>query len=342
MAIGDATGLANGQTYDLTLIGAQNLTSFGVAGGGTATVNAASGATLTFFGTNTVAPTNGDSTNNGALVVNLAGATAAASTSDVLNLSYLQQSASAGATVRVAGVETVQVTGGRAAGAATGTTLTLSLTEQGGATPALKTLALAGDTQFAFTAVAAETALTSITSTSTQAVSINVAAISNLAAGTSNGTGAAPITVTTGAGADTISLKDFVRVTAGAGADTLNIAAPSTSQTYSTFVDAGAGDRLNFQTSIYSAPAGATFTAISLQPTATLQNYLDAATQGTTAQDGGLGTNPISYFVFGGNTYVVADNSTSTTYQNGVDAVVQLIGVHAISGITSGFVTLGS
>jgi S-layer protein len=71
----------------------------------------------------------------------------------------------------------------------------------------------------------------------------------------------------------------------------------------------------------------------SLGGAATFANYLDSAASG----DGG--TNALmKWFQFtDGNTYIVVDNSATTTFADGVDSVVQLVGLIDLS--TSATVT---
>jgi S-layer protein len=56
------------------------------------------------------------------------------------------------------------------------------------------------------------------------------------------------------------------------------------------------------------------------------QDYLDAAVAG----DGSTNA-VISWFQVGGNTYIVEDNSASSTFQNGGDTVVKLVGLVDLS-----------
>ena len=73
-----------------------------------------------------------------------------------------------------------------------------------------------------------------------------------------------------------------------------------------------------------------------LNSTAVVQDYLDAAS-GSNAAIG-----QVSAFDFGGNTYLVENNNNAITYQNGVDSVIQLVGIHTVATTSTTSVILGS
>jgi len=77
---------------------------------------------------------------------------------------------------------------------------------------------------------------------------------------------------------------------------------------------------------------GGTFnsTALSLGSNAVFQDYLNLAAAASDGAENAV----TSYFAFGGNTYVVADNDDGTSFTNGVDAVVELTGVVDLSTAT--------
>lgn len=331
--VGISDALAGGSSYDINAIGAQNFTTVGVAGG-TANLNANTGAVVTFvdnlggFGGGNI------QTNTGTLNINLAGATAAAQTNDVLNLGVTGATNNATLNVTTAGVETVNVTANRATGTAVGAaTLTVNLTDA-----ALRAITFGGNESFNYAPIAAHTALTSITSTSTGVATIDLTAISTFGA-VSNGTATAPILVTTGSGADNIIVRDFVRITADGGNDLVTAQTVTTGQTYSTWTDAAAGDRVLLQGSTSNVAAANVAAKIVLASTAVFQDYLDAAARAAT----GANPNVVSSFDFNGNTFLVLDNSpTTNTFQNGTDNVIQLVGIHTVGSIAAGVVTLGS
>ncbi len=347
--------LLNGATYDVNTIGAQNFRTIGVTTAGPtfnpatglfsdgATLNAANNSIVTLVGSNGGAAAAGIQLNTGGLNVQLAGA--ATGTADVLNLVYANQGTSAAANnttsqIATTGIETVNVTATRGATASATSQLTLSLSDA-----VLRNLTIAGNENIVFSTNVTQAAgpyqayaqLQSVVSTSTGATNIDVSTIN-----TTNG--ASQLTLTTGAGVDTLLVRDFTRITAGAGADLVRVAVTTNGNSYSSFLDATAGDRISFNNGVGNVVGvdntTTTFTAapakIVLNPTATYQDYLDAAT-GT-----GVTLGQISAFDFGGNTFLVLNASAAVTYQNGVDSVIQLVGTHTLGTATAGVVTLAS
>ena len=353
--VGVYDALANGNTYDANAIGAVNFASVGAAANANATIAVNSGALVTFQGNlgngtggagGTLANNTGTVTiaeasafqgaTNNTLTVGYqnqfpAGATGAAAIANVasnLNTSGVQQ-------VTFVGTEVTRGNGVAGTAGTTGTTVTLNLTD-----PDATSITFAGNDAFIFNPTAASTVLTSINGAmATGNLSINV---SNLVS-TLN----APVTVTTGGGNDVVTVRDFDRVTTGAatvatattnaGFNTINVGVTTSGQTYSTVLDAKATDHIAFTTN----PGGAVNTAkIVLNSTAVFQDYLDAAT-GTANNAAGT----VSAFDFGGNTYIVENNSAQITFQNGVDSVIQLVGIHSITAPATagaGVVVLGS
>jgi hypothetical protein len=114
-----------------------------------------------------------------------------------------------------------------------------------------------------------------------------------------------------------------IDISAG-GSDEINVAAPINGNTYSNVIGFSSNDSLDF-----GAEYGFDSAKITLNNTAVFQDFLDAATAGN-------GLNPaendLAWFQFGGNTYVVQDNSTESTFQNGSDSVIQLQGLVDLSG----------
>ena len=359
LAITDAGGLTTGTTYDANLIGAQNFTSNGVAAGGAATVNVASGAVVTFLGGAT-----GVGTNTGALTINEANAALSTSTNDTLTLGFTGQTANAGTAaapiaITANGVEQVQVISNLQAAPAAGAAapvvaLTLQDTQA-------QSITFAGNEGVNFT-----TGATGGGGASTFAQLTNVSAANSTAANVINvatintATLAAPINVTGGSGVDTITFHDFARVTGGAGNDLFVAAQTTNSGSYSTIVDAAAGDTVGFVANPVPGTAagagaaapgaqvaviGANATKIVLAATASFQDYLNAAINQSTAGQ-------VRDFDFGGNTYLVDHNSATGTraFMDATDTVVQLVGIHTISstlgatagGASGGVVTIAS
>ena len=125
-------------------------------------------------------------------------------------------------------------------------------------------------------------------------------------------------------------------LTGGAASDTFVVHAFTTATTgdaqtklaYDVITDASAGDVVQFGSAgISSGTWSFTSEAISLGAAATYSDYLDVAAASAT---GGV----IRWFQFGGNTYIVQDRSTGTTFQNGTDVVVELTGLVNVQGST--------
>jgi len=150
------------------------------------------------------------------------------------------------------------------------------------------------------------------------------------------GTGADTLTAATGttadvlnggAGADKLTANAGLSVlTGGAGDDTFVIQTASTNvNSYATIADATKGDYIQFTNT-----AGAeVFNAakLSLGDTAVFQDYANAAIATNTTQGG------ISWFQYGGNTYIVqeAGANTSSSFTNATDFIVKLTGLVDLS-----------
>lgn len=371
--------LQTGNTYDVTRVGgALNFATVGVAAGGAAgavaTVNLANNALLTFQGNlgNGTGGAGGTLTNNtGTLAITETGVQGGNS----LTVGYQNQSAvdangtplattitsnltTTSSITNITFIGTESIRGGNTASsvvnnAATGTAVTLNLTDT-----SLTSIKFAGNDAFVFNPAATATTgfagLKAIDgSASTGDLTINVTAIpSSLNV---------PVTLTTGGGNDVVTVRDYDRVTTGGftvatstsnlGFNTIQVGVTTTGQTYSTVLDAKATDHIDFGTTTATAAGTPSFTQTStsvntskimLQSTAGFQDYLDAATNSTT-----VAANTISSFDFGGNTYLVdhgAGNGGTTTFQNGVDSVIQLIGIHNLTTVNgmAGVAVLGS
>lgn len=137
-------------------------------------------------------------------------------------------------------------------------------------------------------------------------------------------------TLNGGAGDDTIHSKDGADLlTGGAGKDTFVFAGGEGSVTEQAIItDAGSGDILQFT----SLAGTQTFEKdqVTVSGQETLQSYLDAA-----AHDSAGNTNGnVAWFQYQGNTYVVADYSAATTFQDASDVVVKLQGLVDLSEAT--------
>ena len=143
--------------------------------------------------------------------------------------------------------------------------------------------------------------------------------------------GAGNNTVTTGAGKDTISVgAGASTINSGAGMDRVSVGvgnhiyqqtANENSKVFASITGFNEGDKL-----VLVAASNATLdsAAIAGTGTVTLESLVAQAAAGTSPH--------VAYFAFEGSTYVVSDNSTATTFQNGADQVVKLTGVTSLSG----------
>lgn len=149
------------------------------------------------------------------------------------------------------------------------------------------------------------------------------------------GTGAN--TINAGDGDDSITIGASIglnTINVGAGTDTLILsAAPSAGGAYASVTGMGVNDKIDFSAFANDAgalAAGALGAKITLGGAAGFANYLDAAAAGTAG-----GTNAaFGWFQLNGNTYVVLDNSNANTFQDGADAVVELVGLVDLSTAT--------
>jgi S-layer protein len=148
------------------------------------------------------------------------------------------------------------------------------------------------------------------------------------------GSGADAFTAKTGTNADVLIGNDgadtltsnagLTTLTGGAGNDIFVVATNTANiGTYTTITDFAAGDLLklaNKGTETFAT------TKLSLADTATFQDYLNAAStvDGTT-------NGAISWFQYGGNTYVVEDMGAGATFAVATDIVVKLTGLVDLS-----------
>ena len=139
--------------------------------------------------------------------------------------------------------------------------------------------------------------------------------------------GAGNDTVTPGLGADTIDV--------GTGNDTVILTAANTNGTiFPSITGMNAGDKIQF----ISGTASFQTAAITAGGAPTYADLLDAATNGA--------ANRVVWFQFGGDTYLVQDRSANTTFTNGTDVVVKLVGLYdlstaTINGASTNILTLG-
>lgn len=159
-------------------------------------------------------------------------------------------------------------------------------------------------------------------SAATGKLNINEANVTAATAGIAVKGGIANDTITTAAGASTL--------TGGGGADTFNIGATlvglgfSATPTFTTITDAIVGDKIGFVT---GGPVDAGFitTAINVGTATTLAAALDIA-----ANAAGSATAKVDFFNFGGNTYVLEHFGVASNLMGG-DVVAKLNGAVSLT-----------
>lgn len=151
-------------------------------------------------------------------------------------------------------------------------------------------------------------------------------------------------TIDAGAGNDTINIgasAGLNTVNVGSGTDTVVLGGIQTAAGYYTSVTGmAAGDMINFAAVTENASTDGTLGAkITLGGASSFANYLDAA---TATQIADAGAALIKWFQFGGNTYVVVDNTKAAdtpddnvTFQDGIDSVIELVGLIDLTNSTT-------
>jgi S-layer protein len=148
-------------------------------------------------------------------------------------------------------------------------------------------------------------------------------------------TGTGADTINGGLGNDTItSGTGLDLLTGGGGNDTYNLTLNASGVIYASIKDANAGDIISVtdKGTEVSINGGTTMgAAIVLAGAATFSDYLNAATI-TSATPG---TNGVwAWFQFGGNTYVVADQTNATVFTAATDFLVELTGLVSLTNST--------
>jgi S-layer protein len=150
------------------------------------------------------------------------------------------------------------------------------------------------------------------------------------------GTGKSTITVGSGnntitgsAGSDTITVGVGANtLTLGGGTDTVKFAAASTSSAiFTTIKDIVAGDVLDFHLVNAVANASGKFGAALVSGVTDYQTFLNQAVSAKVA-----GT--LSWFQFGGDTYIVEEKGVTGSFVAGTDQVVKLSGIHDLTNST--------
>jgi S-layer protein len=131
-----------------------------------------------------------------------------------------------------------------------------------------------------------------------------------------------------GSGKDVFTLNGLDEVTGNGGADTFDVtAAVNTGSTVDvTIKDFSVGDKIVFTD---QGTETWTKTKVDVSAATSLTAALDLAAAGDGSSNG-----VISWFQFGGNTYVVQDLSNATSFDNSTDIVVELVGLIDFSDAT--------
>ena len=272
-------------------------------------------------------------TTGAATTVTLANATG---TTDVFNLTLSSSAAIAANTVTLAGIETVNIAVLDTNSTAHVDTLTLAATSAKSVVVtgnAGLTLVNTGNTAITnFDASAVTGTGSAVTFTSVNAtIGENVTIKTGAGADVITTTATANDTVVSGSGADSITYEGGLDVfTGGAGADKFDINSVGTKALFLTVTDATAGDTLDFVTVSAGTIADTTLgPKITLGGAATFDQYLDSAAGGNG------GTNAlVTWFQFGGDTYVIVDNSAGASFVSGTDSVIKLTGAVDLSSST--------
>jgi S-layer protein len=342
---GDSDVLIIRSNSDVLVASAGNVTGFetlAIGGGNTGTYNAsafkhillAENSGNTIF-TNVAAGTDLTITSaNQNVAVGLANAGGA---SDSLKINVASNAALTAGTVTAAGVETVNIAS-TSTGADAGTTynsLTLKAADAA-------SIVVTGNTGLLLATDAANAKVTNVDATAStggiQYVSANTtagAAVTIKGSATAGNIlqgGVTNDTIVGGSGVDTlVSGTGLDTLTGGGGNDTFKLGVNANAQTYATITDFGRGDKLDMTSTgfIAGATTGSTgLTHVTLASTASLNDYVNASAAVNTASGNGVA----GWFQFGGDTYVVIDNtSAANTFTNGADQIVKLAGTVDLS-----------
>mgnify|MGYP002423744224 FL=1 len=286
------------------------------------------------------------------VVVTLADATG---TNDTFNLTLKSAGAigAAGETITINGVENINIT-------STDTDTTAHQNTVALIADAAKSIVVSGNAGVAF--VNAPATVTSfdatgvvvgkatdngVTFTSTNAtVAENVSIKGSNGVDILSGSATANDTIYGGAGNDTLIYTGGTDFLYGeAGNDTFDVNAVGTKTSYLTIGDAVKDDKIDLAgASVGTIQNGALGAKVTLGAAATFDQYLDEAAKTIIVDlddadaDGNVATGidaVVKWFQFGGDTFVVVDNSIATSFQSGTDSVIKLTGLLDLS--TSAF-----
>lgn len=217
---------------------------------------------------------------------------------------------------------------------------------------ALTTLNVSGSQTLTLTSTTGMTALSTVKVSGSAGLTADLSAATVTSIDASGTSGNMTVTLNAnkasyigGSGNDTVTigvLNQAASINVGSGNDQLKLNGVQTTKlgfVSVTGMSAGTGDKIDFS----AAKAGGVGNSIQttlgakLSTQLSLDAYLDAATAGD-----GSTTAILTWFQFGGDTYVVQDTSTNGTFDVGKDSVVKLSGTLdlATSTIASGVLSL--
>jgi S-layer protein len=307
------TGSTGAQGVVLSNLGLTNKVTVATGAGTTTLTDLANAGTLTLTG---------DRAGDTIVISNTAFSTP---TTDSINIVQTATAGFDGGTVSAANVETVNLTATDSSGAVTAHTLVVTADKA-------TTLNVSGNAGVTLTLTSSALLATLDATASTGAVSAT--SVSTAAMTMKGGSGKDAFTAKTGTNADVLignggddtltSNAGLTTLTGGDGNDTFVVATNTANiGTYTTITDFTAGDLLKLAN---KGTESFTSTKLSLADTATFQDYLNLAAAGDGSTNG-----IISWFQFGGNTFVVEDMTAGASYTVASDLVVKLTGLVDLS-----------
>lgn len=296
--------VSNFEKLALTGAASESLNLTNLAGLNYVSVNSATDLKLNNYATNGTLEITGAATKVTAVVKD-----AASNDSDVFNIVAKAAASKNVGTVVVADVETINID---ADDTATAPAKDGSVTH---------TLTVTGDKATKIV-VTGDAALNLTLTGSTKVAEIDASA--NEAGITTNLSVASGIKLTGTAGVDTITLGQLSVVSGGEGKDAFIVTTPTNGNTYATITDFAVGETIQFTDGGAYIASTTLGSKITLAGTAAFADYLQAAASGTTAGE-------VTWFQYGGDTYVVNDASTDAVFVNGVDEIVKLTGTLDLS-----------
>jgi S-layer protein len=144
-------------------------------------------------------------------------------------------------------------------------------------------------------------------------------------------------TIATGTGNDVVTVGSHAGafgvngIDVGGGTDTVSVLGNSASAlTFTSITGLGIGDTLQIGNSLMGTVTFGTAAIPNLGSLAVFTDYVNAASFSAVVSDSN-----IAWFQFGGDTYIVVDNSVAASFQEGADSVVKLTGLVTVNGFAA-------